>query len=512
MARPSRRRLAPFVAVALVVATATGMVAGAERVGAGTVVAAQIDEGRLGLPVPRSFVGLSIEYPSVPTYFGTAGQPNAAFVALLQTLGDAQRSAPALRIGGNSADEAWWNPKGLPRPATVRTDLGPAWVAGVAAVEARTHSPLTLSLNLALQRPDNALAFARGAERGLPAGTLQALEIGNEPDFYSRREPTANGTLGPPRFPTLRHYDQHQYLADVGRYAGALSTGLAHPPKLVVGAFAGTAWNKTVPVMLRRLHGRVQQVSVHAYPLHGCHRPPRPSTSVAGLLSDTAAVGMAGGVAHTVRMDHAPRGAVRVGEMNSVNCGGASHVSDTFASALWSTDGLFNLLHTGVSGVNLHTFNGARYAPFSFSQVGRSWQASVRPLYYGLLLFARAAPAGSRLVHVHASPSGSPLKLWATIDAAHTIRFVAINKSMTDAHTVTASVRGRRPARPASVSMLVGPSAGARGGVSLGGQMIGPDGRLHGRPRARRLVARSGVYRLTLPPAGAALITIPAGR
>jgi hypothetical protein len=60
--------------------------------------------------------------------------------------------------------------------------------------------------------------------------------------------------------------------------------------------------------------------------------------------------------------------------------------------------------------------------------------------------------------------------------------------------------------------MLVGPSAGARGGVSLGGQMIGPDGRLHGHPRARRLVARSGVYRLTLPPAGAALITIPAGR
>jgi hypothetical protein len=502
----SRRRVVPFAAALLLLVTATAMVAGAQRVGAGSVVAAQIDAGRPGRPVPRSFVGLSIEYPSVPAYFGTAARPNTAFIALLRTLGGAQHSAPALRIGGNSADEAWWNPTGLPRPAPLRTDLGPAWVSRVAAVEARTRAPLTLTLDLALQQPGNALAFARAAQGGLPAGTLQALEIGNEPDLYAKRQPTGSGVLGAVRFPSLRHYDQRRYVAQVGRYAAALSTGMARRPKLVVGAFAGTAWHRTVPGMLRGLHGEVQQVSVHAYPLHACQKPPAPTTSVPGLLSDVASAGLAGSVAHAMRLDHAPRGAIRVGEMNSVNCGGLAHVSDTFASALWSADALFNLLHTGVTGANLHTFAGARYAPFSFSQAHGRWQAHVHPLYYGLLLFARAAPTGSRLVRVHA-PS-SPLKLWATVDAAHTVRLVAINKSLTDAHTVSASVGGR--SAPASASVLRAPSAAARGGVSLGGQTIGLDGRLHGRPRTLRVVARAGAYRLTLPPAGAALITIPA--
>ena len=75
---------------------------------------------------------------------------------------------------------------------------------------------------------------------------------------------------------------------------------------------------------------------------------------------------------------------VRVDEMNSVTCGGTPGVSDTFASALWVLETLFALDHAGVSGVNIHMFPTASYAPFSIQELEGTWQAIVHPEYYGL--------------------------------------------------------------------------------------------------------------------------------
>src|SRR5205807_8152509 len=55
---------------------------------------------------------------------------------------------------------------------------------------------------------------------------------------------------------------------------------------------------------------------------------------------------------------------LRVDEINSVACGGAAGVSNTFASALWALDTMFALVRTGVDGVNVHTFQGATYRLF----------------------------------------------------------------------------------------------------------------------------------------------------
>ncbi len=51
--------------------------------------------------------------------------------------------------------------------------------------------------------------------------------------------------------------------------------------------------------------------------------------------------------------------------MNSVTGGGAKGVSNTFASALWALDTLFELAQAGVSGVNVHTFPSAQYALYT---------------------------------------------------------------------------------------------------------------------------------------------------
>src|ERR671925_1069892 len=81
--------------------------------------------GGPGAKVPRSFAGFSIEYPSVPDYFGRSGSPNRPFIRLLRTLGAAGVGAPTIHIGGESADESWGEPDGLFPPPGGLTDLFP---------------------------------------------------------------------------------------------------------------------------------------------------------------------------------------------------------------------------------------------------------------------------------------------------------------------------------------------------------------------------------------------------
>ncbi len=499
-------RLGPAAVVAAVVA-AIVTVPAASRDDTPPVAQVVVHADGPGRPVPRSFVGFSIEYPSVAGYFGPPGRPNDGFLALLATLDKAQHGAPSLRIGGNSADVAAWDPSGAPQPPQIATKLGRPFLDSLRALELRLHAPLTLTLDLALQQPADALAFARAAQARLPGAALSALEIGNEPDFYSRRQPTRRGVLGPARFPALRHYSEAQYVADATAYARALDTGLPRTPKLVVGSFAGSSWDGSIPSLLRRIPPGVSRASIHAYPLLGCHARPKRGETVAALLSPAASRGLAERVAAEMRIERAPAGATRVGEMNSVSCGGLAGVSDTFASALWSTDTLFEMLRIGASGVALHTFAGAAYEPFAFTPAAATGrQVTIHPLYYGLLLFARAAPYGAHLVPV-ATTGADGLEVWATADRHGTVRVVAINPSMRRSRSLVVRV-GAPGGSVAHFARLEAPGPAARGGVSLAGQHVGPDGRLHGHMRVARLTAVGGRYRVRLSAASAGLLTV----
>jgi hypothetical protein len=506
-----RRRAAAVIAGSVAcLGVATAVVGAAVGDGPAPAVTLRVLGGHAGRAVPPGFVGFSFEYASVPTYFGGPAQPNLAFVALMRSLARAQHAPPVVRIGGNSADVSWWDPTGAPGPRQLRTNLGPRWMSSLTTIESRIRMPLTLTVDLALERPGNALAFVRAARAAVPPGAVGALEIGNEPDLYARRTTTAHGVLAPPRFPTLARYTPGRYRADVAAYASALSGGLSPTPPLVVGAFGGQAWNAVLPAVLRRAHGEVRRVSVHAYPLHGCRHERGRHETVAGLLSPASSHGLAVGVARAIRMSGLRPAAARVGEMNSVTCGGMRGVSDTFASALWLTDVLFELQRIGVSGINAHSLVGAPYAPFTFMHTARAgWRAQARPLYYGLLLFAEAAPAGSRTLRLVQHPA-SGIRAWATTDRRHTLRVTVINPSSTTARTVLVAAPRSAARRPpvAAVIRLQAPSARSRGGVTLGGQQVGPDGRLHGGRLVARVSAVRGRYRLSLPAASAALITV----
>jgi hypothetical protein len=99
---------------------------------------------------------------------------------------------------------------------------------------------------------------------------------------------------------------------------------------------------------------------------------------------------------------------LRADELNSVSCGGARGVSDTFASALWVLDTLFDMARVGADGVNIDTFHNAIYEPFAVSERDGRWTAQVRPLYYGLLMFGQAAPPRARLLTTAGQLRGAP--------------------------------------------------------------------------------------------------------
>src|SRR6202020_500659 len=109
------------------------------------------------------------------------------------------------------------------------------------------------------------------------------------------------------------------------------------------------------------------------------------------------------------------------------SCEGAKGVSDTFASALWALDTMFQFASVGVDGVNFHMLPGSHYELFTVSHDPTgAWQAFVHPEYYGLLMFAQAFPPGARLLPV--SAQSGPVKIWATLGADGVTRVVAINQ------------------------------------------------------------------------------------
>jgi hypothetical protein len=140
-------------------------------------------------PVPPSFLGLSMEWTSVAPFDGPARD---GVVALLRRVEAAAGAPLALRVGGASAEEAWWNPEHRrPRPANVLHDIDAPTLAALAGLARGLDAPVTLGLNLQSGDPANALALARAAQRRLGA-RLDGLEVGNEPDLY-----TVARTIGP---------------------------------------------------------------------------------------------------------------------------------------------------------------------------------------------------------------------------------------------------------------------------------------------------------------------------
>lgn len=504
--RSSSRRRHGIVALlaVLLAATAAGLITSkrtSAREPAFPLTVGSIPTGR---PIPSGFLGLSLEYTAILPYAGR--NPRAVdpvFVQLVRNLTPGQR--PVLRIGGDTTDWTWWPVPGEIKPGGISYALGKRWLRVTSALARALDARLILGINLELDSPTDAAAEAHALVRGIGRRSIEALELGNEPELYGSFSwyRLANGHQVTGR---AAGYD----FADFERDYSRISRSLPHLP-LAGPATGEPSWITRLGQFLPA-EPRVTIATVHRYPLKLCRAPAASPTypSIPRLLATAASQGLAATLGPPVRAAHARHDSLRVDELNSVSCGGAPGVSNVFASALWALDATFQMARVGVDGVNFHTLPGAPYQLFRFSRRDGRWQAFVEPDYYGLLMFAQAAPAGSRLLPV--TGALGKVRAWAARAPDGVVHVVLIN-DYAPARNVAVRIAGMRSR--AALLRLRAPSIAARAGVTLGGLSFGArttTGRLAGRAAIVTVKRDDGAYVVRLPPASAAMLTLAPSR
>jgi hypothetical protein len=467
-------------------------------------------------PLADDFLGLALEYPTIPQWEGTGSAGvNMPLIGLMHGLDPVGR--PLVRVGGQSTDRSWWPVPGLARPLGVTYDLNSAWTAVARTFARSLDARLMLGLNLEANRTRIPAQEGKHLLAEVGSQYVSSFAVGNEPELYHFTPwyRVVNGhpvpwysKTGQRVFARSFTYDPFAFTTEFGRMIGGLP---AHVP--IAGPETGNPdW------MLAFTHfvsprSRVRTLSFHAYGTSACdHDPASPGyPTIPHLLSSYASRGLLAGFAGSSALARHDGASFRLDELGSVTCNGRAGVSDTMASALWAMDALFYLARSGVDGVNLHSFPNSNNGLFDFQRSGATWHAVVHPLYYGALMFARAAPPGSRLLRT-AAASQEQVRTWATLGSDHQVRVLVINDSLTAGTRVVVHAPTGYGSNPAALQRLSAPSAAATHGVTLGGRQFGISSTGMLAPAIPQTVkAASGAFTVTLPPSSAALLVLSSG-
>jgi hypothetical protein len=500
--KPHLTRGAIFAALVLVAAIVSALMLGTRSrapapVAPGSVATPRVDATvALGtgsrMTVPSSFLGVSTEYWTIPVWARQMGLLRRVLAML------SQDGPIRLRIGGDSADRALWAPtKELPEWVF---ELTPSWLQQTSQIVNQTDVKLILDLNLVTSTPALGARWAKTAVARLPRGSITAFEVGNEPDIYSRsawRRITSGSDVRPlPSRITATNYARSftsyaNALAKVAPGVPLLAPALAEPQK-------NYGW---VTKLMQAPHPGLAAITAHRYPYDACAKPGSPTfPTIARVLSENATVGM-GRTALTVEHISDRAGLpLWLTEINSVTCGGTKGVSDTFATALWAPDALFELVRAGVESASIHVRADAINMAFSLTRKG----LVAHPLFYGMVLFARMLGPGAQLIPLHlAAPAALHLKAWAVRLSDGVMHVLLLDK-------------GRRSVRvglalpftgTATVQWLTAPEVTSTGQVTLGNQHLTRAATWAGTPRAETVAPSRTGYLISVPRYSAALVT-----
>jgi hypothetical protein len=453
-----------------------------------------------------------VEYRTLSNYVGTSAQdPNNVFLQLLRNITDGAR--PWIRIGGESTDRSWWPVPGLHRPIGITSTLDQSWMSGAELFADETNAHLIMGLNLEANRVSIAQEEEQQMLAGIGRDRIAEFEVGNEPELYAyvpwyymvsgQPSPWYEGPKGTPILARRKGYSFPIFTGEFTRFRQGL------PGVPLAGPSTGSYhWLSQLPSFLSAEPG-LSMVTFHRYGLNGCIKLPSEFgyPSVPNLLSELYSRGIMDGIPTLIALAHKRHIAFRIDEMASVTCGGRIGVSNTLASAMWYVDTLFDMASAGVDGVNIHTFPNAPSSLFDFTRDGATWLGTVHPSYFGVLMFAQAAPPGSRLLNLSVT-GGQQIRAWATLAPNGQVHVVLLNDNLTGSQTVT--VREPWASGPATVERLAGNSPYSTSGVRLGGQSFGLQtntGRLGGISRIASVAARNGAYSIAIPASNAAMLT-----
>jgi hypothetical protein len=471
--RTATRRLARLLVVAAVLlgcGAALAPAAPAKPVWVG------VDRAPVTSSLPQGFVGVALEVSTVPLWVGSATTPAQVNPVLVQLLRNLSPVGPvSIRIGGQSTDRSWWPVPNLNDPAGVTYAIGTSWAKAALLLAERIDARYVMSVNLEADSTRITQFEANQMLATIGAKYIRYFEIGNEPDLYTHTPwyRVQNGKrvpwyvrIGTPYFARPAGYNEPDFLSEWQQALAAM------PPNIPIAGpdTASAQWIGPFSALMGQTK-RIGMLDSHAYPLFNCVTAPSNPRfpSIPHLLARSAATRIVRGATEFAPLAHHAGIPFRIDELGSVSCDGHAGVSDSFASALWATDALFEAARAGVSGVNLHSFPNSDNGLFDLADTQSGWVGDVHPIYYGALMFAQADPAGARILSIP-SPPPSTLRIWATIGSDHKVRVLLINVG---AHKlVTIHAPKGFGTRDASVERLEASSVSARSGETVGGQSL----------------------------------------
>jgi hypothetical protein len=232
-----------------------------------------------------------------------------------------------------------------------------------------------------------------------------------------------------------------------------------------------------------------------------CHGPTGPTyPSLGQYLSPAASRRFAAENGRFVAIARRARVPLRLTEFGSAVCGGRDGLTNTFATALWGSETIFDLLADGIDGVNVHLRQIYPNSALNPSANG----INANPLFYGMLLVTRTLGPGAVLLRTAVTPSPPQLAVWATRDSRHVVRVLLLNEGATDlAASLNLATTGG-----GSLERLTAASPGATTGVEFAGQSLDQTGLWTGIRRAESIRPTRHRYGVAVPAYSAALLTV----
>jgi hypothetical protein len=322
----ARTRYAAGLCAAAMVATVSAAAAAPASAAAPQVVT--IGSASTGTALTAGSIGLSFEASDLALPAFTDGD----LAAYLRTLGTS-----VIRIGGNTSDETFWTSTGETPPSWSIATITPADLTALDTLAKASGWKVILGVNLKEYDPARAADEAAHAVAAL-GSSLQAIEIGNEPDLYSQY--SSNYT---------------QYFSDFESYVSAIEQAAPGVPiegSDAAGAPNGGFQNAFVGAEQALGKPNIVELTNHYYPLSDC------SSSDDPTISDLLGTSVRNG--ETSVADEAVAASAKLGvpavidEGNSVVCEGMQGISDVYASALWEIDAQLDMAREGVSGYYMH--------------------------------------------------------------------------------------------------------------------------------------------------------------
>ena len=460
--RPRRRRVALLAAAVL--ALAAGLAAAAVPAGAATAPQViTISPTTTGTALTDASAGLSFEASDLALPGFTAGN----LASYLDTISPSS----VMRIGGNTVDETFWTSTGATAPSWAIATITPADLTALAGLAQASGWKVILGVNLKEYDPASAANEAQYAQQAL-GSSLQAIEIGNEPDLYSQYES-----------------DPSQYLTDFAAYVSAIEQAAPGVPiegTDEAGAPDSSFQQAFVTAQQALPAPQVTELTSHYYPLTSstCGGSP----TVAELLGTTVRDDESSEAEEAVAAAEPLGVPAVIDEGNSVVCEGQQGVSDVFASALWEIDDQLVMARDGVAGDYMHgtvvQCDTAKplfmyYTPLCAPTAAdaTAGDLAAQPEYYGLAAL-RDVGAGSFLNL--SNPVWADVRAYAVQHSNGTMA-VVLDDVDDPSTTGSTTVQLDLPASygwASQVNLTASGGLTATSGITLGGQAVSAGGTL----------------------------------